>query len=102
MASTSWINKIIYKKGPQGQETTETFPIGVTFDKVFYAENYHFSLADVIENLKKFFSRQGFMLYSQTEPTINSKTMEWYALSGNSSDIDNTFEIADPYEETYN
>lgn len=102
MALTSWINKIIYRKGAEGQEIDEVFPIGTTFDKVYYSEREWFSLKDVVDNLKKFFSRQGFMLYSTNTPTIYSKTMEWYALGGDTINVDPNLVVTDPNEEVYN
>lgn len=99
--ATSWINEIIFKKGPKENQTETTFPIGVTFDQVYYSSSNWFSLSDVITNLTKFFSRQGFMLYSRNEPTIYSNTMEWYALGGDTTAVDSDLTVDDPNEEVY-
>lgn len=100
MADSSWINKIIYKK--DGDQTGTTFPIGTTFDKVYQNESNHFSLQNLADILKQFFNRQAFMLYSETEPTIYSRTMEWYALSGDTADVDSALIVTEQSEQIFN
>lgn len=102
MANTAWVNKILYRKGSDDNYQEESFPIGTTFDKVYDDASHKFSLQQLINLLKKFFSRQSFMLYSKNEPTIYSKTMEWYALSGDIEHVDAALVVIDPNEQTFN
>lgn len=98
MANSSWINKIIYRKGQAGSEVDESFPIGTTFDKVYDNASHKFSLRDLANTLKTFFNSQVFMLYSANKPTNYSKTMEWYALTGDTSqnEVDSKLVVNDP------
>jgi hypothetical protein len=42
------------------------------------------------------------MLYSQTEPTIYSRTMEWYALSGDTAEVDSALTVTEQSEQIFN
>lgn len=82
MANSSWINKIIYQKGEEGNEIKTPFPLGTTFDKVYDTTNKGFSLQQLANNLKNFFNRPGFMIYSTVTPNNNSNIVEFYKVSG--------------------
>lgn len=103
MASNSWINTIKYKhQGTDAnQNIEENFSIGIPFDRVYDNDNNNFSLLNLVQILKTFFNRQAFMLYSQKKPTNNSKTMEWYAITGDVTSIDEKI-ILNPTEEAEN
>ena len=87
MAKSSWINAIKYNHDTTA-DNAETFYLGTTFDKVRETDNSTFSLQELVNRLKTFFSRQSFMLYSATKPAPYSRTMEWYALSGSTETTD--------------
>lgn len=100
--ANSWINTIKYKyqniENNQNVEKEKNFSIGVPFDRVYDNDNNNFSLLNLVQILKTFFNRQAFMLYSQKKPTNNSKTMEWYAITGDVDSIDEKIILA-PEEE---
>lgn len=82
----STLNTLKYQYGEEGNESSQFFHFGTTFDKVYDTLNHNFSLQDLAITLKRFFKKQAFMIYSENPPEDNSKIMEWYALSGDTSD----------------
>ena len=97
-----WIDTIKYKhqniENNQSVEEEVNLSIGLPFEKIYDNSNYNFTLLKLVLILKTFFNRQAFMLYSRKKPTNYSKTMEWYAITGDVDNIDEKI-ILDPPEE---
>lgn len=72
-----WINRIRLSTGSEGNNSTNDFVIGTTFDQVQYSESNSVTLLDIINNLKTFFSSKMFMFYKGKEP-MNQNVMQWY------------------------
>ena len=89
--ANSWINKIVYKKNNDTNDD-KTFLLGVTFDQVYDTAKKNFSLAQLADTLKTFFSRPGFMIYSNTNPNNNSNIVEFYSISGDTENIASQFQ----------
>lgn len=82
MAISNWINQLIFRWTPSGVEEpqAESYNLGTTFHHVYYQTNSDFSLRDAFTQLKDFFSRPAFMIYSSEQPTDNSSVVEWYEI----------------------
>lgn len=84
----SWIDSITYQKEEDGVSQQIKFFIGTTFDRVYDTVARGFSLQDLAIALKRFFKKQAFMIYAGNKPADYSKVMEWYAISGDTSDLE--------------
>jgi hypothetical protein len=69
----AWINAIKYKHNVGDSQNEQNFDIQLTFDKV---RNNNFSLQDLANQLKNFFSQPSFMIYSNQTPKDDSKVVE--------------------------
>lgn len=83
-----WIDSITYQKEEDGVSQQIKFFIGTTFDRVYDTVARGFSLQDLAIALKRFFKKQAFMIYAGNKPADYSKVMEWYAISGDTSDLE--------------
>ena len=83
-----WIDSITYQKEEDGVSQQIKFFIGTTFDRVYDTVARGFSLQDLVIALKRFFKKQAFMIYAGNKPADYSKVMEWYAISGDTSDLE--------------
>ncbi len=87
--TTSWLNKILYRKTNDDNTITEIdYKIGTTFDQVKASNTNSYTLANLVNELKTFFNRRAFMHYSIQSPYSYSTTVEWYQIGGDTNDID--------------
>jgi len=85
----AWINKIRYKA--DDSNTDQYFDLGTTFDRVYSDSSRKFSLVNLAEVLKTFFSRPAFMIYSTLTPADDSKVVEFYSITGDIENIASNF-----------
>ena len=76
----AWINKILFTK--EGQNVPTEHDIGTTFDQVRLNSNAgSLTLKTLYTDIKNFFTKSMFMLYSKNEPAAWGRIMEWYEIS---------------------
>ena len=82
------IIKVYHNKEEGSPEENEIFEFGAPFENIYYEwtdddnENYFFTLEDMYNYLKDFFSEGNFIKYSNNAPE-NENIKVWYDTSSN-------------------